>query len=664
MRVIGVLAPQGGLGAIVEYTVYVNGVPRAPTTSLLMYDVTGLVPSTTYTFAVQGNDAQGNATDLSDSIQVTTLGNTAPVWSTVPLQSLIVGNAYLLQFGTYTADPDSDLLSYSVVSGNAPTGVTFNVNRLQGTPTVAGQNVSITIRASDPFSHTDKVISFVTYAPDVTAPPVPTGVTATPVSSSQINLAWNASVDAAGGASELVSGTQDYRIYRDGSLRTTVTGTSYSDTGLAASTQYSYRVSARDVALNESMQSTASAATTQSTGAPVWTTVPTITFVQGTASNQSIAGYVSDPNNDPLTITKNAVALPTGVTYNQTQQRYEYNGSGTIASTSGHILTADDSNVASIWAALSRSYQTDPAGARAQGITFATDFSNQALDFDQTKHVFGASGVGGQTIAYWKSLVSRYTGDPYFPTCLKIDSPAATGANGASWITSLNEIWTSKTQGFGSADVWIYLRLKIPSSRLIVRQSDGWKFMDVSAYDPANPQASISHTNFEHVGQNVNWHQIFTCYRDDGNGQPDFAFFDASVNDIRIQGIDNGAGVTPNSARYCLYNGGNYTSGCFPFYANEWMHVKQRIRIASYGGSTGNQMDFYVARQGATQWTQVYNPRNYLVGLASDGYTGGTCGLHLNAYETNFVSATVDTSQFWNWLVVGTIDPAPTVPVI
>ena len=76
--------------------------------------------------------------------------------------------------------------------------------------------------------------------------------------------------------------------------------------------------------------------------APVWLTVPAITFKQGVASSISIAGYVSDPNGDALTIAKNATPLPAGVTYDAAGQRFVYDGIGALASTSGHILTASD----------------------------------------------------------------------------------------------------------------------------------------------------------------------------------------------------------------------------------------------------------------------------------------------------------------------------------
>lgn len=96
----------------------------------------------------------------------------------------------------------------------------------------------------------------VTSGADTTAPSVPTGLSATAVSSSQIDLSWTASTDN-------VAVTQ-YNVYRDNSLITSVSGTTHSDTGLNASTTYAYVVSALDAASNQSARSATSSATTLS----------------------------------------------------------------------------------------------------------------------------------------------------------------------------------------------------------------------------------------------------------------------------------------------------------------------------------------------------------------------------------------------------------------
>src|SRR5205823_3240448 len=84
---------------------------------------------------------------------------------------------------------------------------------------------------------------------DTTAPSVPGGLAAVATSSSQINLSWSASTD-----NVAVTG---YRVYRAGTLLVTLGAvTAYQNTGLAASTSYSYTVQAIDSALNASSHST------------------------------------------------------------------------------------------------------------------------------------------------------------------------------------------------------------------------------------------------------------------------------------------------------------------------------------------------------------------------------------------------------------------------
>jgi len=89
---------------------------------------------------------------------------------------------------------------------------------------------------------------------DTTVPSVPIGLSATATSSTQINLSWKASTDNVG-----VAG---YRIYRNGKHIGMVAGTVYSNTGLSASTTYTYSVAAYDAAGNESAESTQESATT------------------------------------------------------------------------------------------------------------------------------------------------------------------------------------------------------------------------------------------------------------------------------------------------------------------------------------------------------------------------------------------------------------------
>lgn len=67
------------------------------------------------------------------------------------------------------------------------------------------------------------------------APPPPAGLTATSVTTSQIDLAWH----PAGPDSVIAA----YRLYRNGALYDSTTDTTFSDTGLAPYTQFTYQVS-------------------------------------------------------------------------------------------------------------------------------------------------------------------------------------------------------------------------------------------------------------------------------------------------------------------------------------------------------------------------------------------------------------------------------------
>lgn len=105
-------------------------------------------------------------------------------------------------------------------------------------------------------------------APDTTSPSIPTGLSATAVSSTQINLSWTASTDNIG-----VTG---YTIYKGGVQVATSPASTYSDTALSAATAYTYTISAYDAANNASAQSPSASATTQAvqviittSGAPV-----------------------------------------------------------------------------------------------------------------------------------------------------------------------------------------------------------------------------------------------------------------------------------------------------------------------------------------------------------------------------------------------------------
>jgi chitodextrinase len=83
---------------------------------------------------------------------------------------------------------------------------------------------------------------------DTTPPSVPTGLAATAISQSEIDLVWNPSTDnvAVGG----------YVVFRDSTAIATTTSVSFADTLLTASTTYTYAIEAFDTSYNYSGLST------------------------------------------------------------------------------------------------------------------------------------------------------------------------------------------------------------------------------------------------------------------------------------------------------------------------------------------------------------------------------------------------------------------------
>ena len=110
-------------------------------------------------------------------------------------------------------------------------------------------------------------------AGDSEPPSIPTGLSGTAVSDTQIDLTWTASTDNA-----QVTG---YKVYRDGVFIHSASGPSLSDSGLVPTTTYTYTVSAYDAAGNESsVSSPLSVATSApSAGSRVvrWTRMPKTT---------------------------------------------------------------------------------------------------------------------------------------------------------------------------------------------------------------------------------------------------------------------------------------------------------------------------------------------------------------------------------------------------
>ncbi|HVY72472.1 MAG TPA: fibronectin type III domain-containing protein [Candidatus Paceibacterota bacterium] len=124
---------------------------------------------------------------------------------------------------------------------------------------------------------------------DTAAPSVPTGLSATANSATQITLSWSASTDNVG-----VTG---YNVYRGGTKVGTSQGTSFTDTGLSAATTYSYTVDAYDAAGNVSAKSGTASAKTQAASDTSTPSTPTNVSATANSSTQITLSWRASSDN-------------------------------------------------------------------------------------------------------------------------------------------------------------------------------------------------------------------------------------------------------------------------------------------------------------------------------------------------------------------------------
>ncbi len=158
---------------------------------------------------------------------------------------------------TWNASTDNFAVAgYSILRDDAPIDTTTETNYLDSGLSPA-TTYAYKVQAFDAAGNTSAVsavASAQTFPPDTQAPSVPSNLTATGLSATEVALSWDASTD-----NIAVTG---YSILRDGVPLDTTASTSYTDTGLVPSTTYAYQLSAYDAAGNTSAVSAVASATT------------------------------------------------------------------------------------------------------------------------------------------------------------------------------------------------------------------------------------------------------------------------------------------------------------------------------------------------------------------------------------------------------------------
>jgi chitodextrinase len=229
---------------------------------------------------------------------------------------------------------------------------------------------------------------------DTQPPTVPAGLNATAVSSTQVNLAWQASTDNVG-----VAG---YTIYRDGTSLNTVSGTTlaYTDNTAQPSTSYSYTVDAFDAAGNHSAQSTAASVTTPSGSDTQAPSIPTGLIASAASATQVNLAWQASTDNVGVTgytIFRNGTSLNT---VSGTTLAYTDN---TVQPSTSYFYTVDAFDAAGNHSAQSTAASvTTPSGSDTQAPSIPTGLTAIAASATQVNLAWQASmdnvGVAGYTI--------------------------------------------------------------------------------------------------------------------------------------------------------------------------------------------------------------------------------------------------------------------------
>src|SRR3989441_550086 len=317
-------APSGTIsGYMIERAVgsgaFSTIVSNTATTSTT-YSDSGAASATQYTYRVSAINSVGTSTP-SNTASATTLTSTLPP-TTPPTTLSLAVNSVDLSGSSFTGQwvQLNDSSGKTIATGFTP--ATFSVT--SGTQyTVFAANFQNTVfnhwsdgntnpsRAITPTQSTTLTAYYSTSStttpppsPTPTSPGSPTGLAATAISTSQINLIWTA-------PSGTISGYKIERSTSGGTFSTIVsntatTATTYSDTGLASATQYTYRVSAINGIGTSTPSSSASATTVLSSSPPTTSGVAALSGVSGFKSSLYLNPGTNGINWQPLIAAKQA----------------------------------------------------------------------------------------------------------------------------------------------------------------------------------------------------------------------------------------------------------------------------------------------------------------------------------------------------------------------
>ena len=438
-----------GIG-VAGYDIYRNGTLVGTTTATAqgtagtptptIYTDTGLSAGTTYTYTVAAYDAAGDTSAVSAAVTAATA--TLSGATSAPAPSVPTGLAspsqtdstISLTWSASSAGSGGSVTGYDIYRNGTKVGTSTSTSYTD-TGLSASTSYSYTVDAYDAAGDTSAesgaVTALTSAAPctDCTPPSVPGGVTADQETSSSTTISWTASTGS--------NGIAGYDIYRNGTKVGTSTSTSYTATGLSASTSSSFTVDAYDSSGNTSAESSSISVATTASGVTGYEAESPSNTLAGGALVASCAacsggkdvGYVGDGG----TLTFPDVNAASAGTYTLDVQYVDGDaGRSSVVTVNGTATTvAFTGTNNSNWDTVQTQAITVSLNAGNNTIEFS-NASAYAPDFDQiTVNAGGSTGTG--------------TGSS--PNVYEADSSANTLAGGAV-VSSCSACLDGKDVGY------------------------------------------------------------------------------------------------------------------------------------------------------------------------------------------------------------------------
>lgn len=492
--------------SVVGYRVYKDGdlVKQVPA-NVTSYDITGLIPGHTYSFTVQALDAQGNTSVLSQPIVTSTTSGVdteLPGWnkgSSIEVADLGQSGAQL----SWPAGVDNDGADgyriyvngqiWADVSGTSYALVGLDPNKLY-TIRVESKDSDGNLSVGGP------IVTFRTLGvEDTTAPTwdLASSVTASDVTTTGLQLNWNAAQDS--------GGVTAYRVFQDGKevVMLPALVKSFTISGLTPNTTHSFRVEAGDGRNNWSVAGPGLSVKTQAgpdAVAPKWPANRSLTYsgladhavtLNWTAASDEmgVKGYKIVANNQLLaTVDGNIQSFAATNLIAGTSYTFRVEAGDAAGNWSANGPAVSVTTYQGVIRKQTVIYPSADAFIQAPTVLGEAGTTNN-LDYLRFKNAAGASGsdtnknTGNNRRAYLKFPLTSVTGSVYDASLnLYVFAVQTANMDISMDLYSTGDNWREVTDAGGASINWQNKPVDGPLiGSTIVRNAGYWKKFSVTS---------------------------------------------------------------------------------------------------------------------------------------------------------------------------------------